>query len=713
MKLHSALNDVKRSRGDDRRFPGERRSTTGRFSGFDDRLVHVAPNGALSDYSYPLSGLVGIDHSRFGLELDDTLYWLDEPGDQRYVGETALVETTHEVDGHTLTQYDLTLGRLHLTHFSLSTDDERDDTDPDATLYACVAFAPEDRVSRIGQLLHGDAVEVHHDREHDFLTAATDIEVTGQIPATFSELLESEPTELPRGEDDGRYEEARLSPITLAEVELSGSDASTTVATLLADSEAGEESRTGALKRARAGAAEHATRDALLEAAQAQAETAFEGVRAATDDAETVDIADPIADLRALRLLRAPTGARIAGPEFDPFYRYSGGYGYTWFRDDAEIAGFLLAADRRAGLGLEQWHRQSAHFYTTSQLADGTWPHRVWPRNGRLAPGWAHGRVEEAADSTDYQADQTASVAAYLATYLRTVDADDEQVRKALVAALDGLDATLADDGLPERVQNAWENMTGRFTHTAATFLEAYAAIARAPIADEHRERARDRARTVYSALDDLWVADRGCYALRLDDGDLDDRLDGSTFALAAAHREFDVLERDQSDTSGTSEHAGGVGVDADRLARLVTHIETTIDGLYRDPEGPLEGVARFEDDPWRVDEQADAKIWSVTTAWGAHAAAEMGALLAAHDHEAASRFDERARELLALVEPGGQLRRDGEYLPEQFFDDGTADSATPLGWPHALRLATAAELATVEQEPASAMNSDCAPVQD
>ncbi|ELY98229.1 glucan 1,4-alpha-glucosidase [Natrialba chahannaoensis JCM 10990] len=712
MKLHSALNDVKRSRGDDRRFPGERRSTTGRFSGFDDRLVHVAPNGALRDYSYPLSGLVGIDHSRFGIELDDTRYWLDEPGDQRYVEETALVETTHEVAGHTLTQYDLTLGRLHLTHVSLSTDGERDATDLEATLHACVAFAPEDRINRIGQLLHGDAVEVHHDREHDFLTAATDIEVTGQVPATFGELLESEPTELPRNEDDGRYEEARLSPITLAEIDLSGPDVSTTVATLLADSEAEDESRTDALERARTGAAEHATRDALLEAARAQSETAFEGVRSAADDGETVDIADPIADLRTLRLLRAPTGARIAGPEFDPFYRYSGGYGYTWFRDDAEIAGFLLAADRCAGLGLEQWHRQSAHVYTTSQLTDGTWPHRVWPRNGRLAPGWAHGRVEEGTDSADYQADQTASVAAYLATYLRTVDADDEQVREALVAALDGLDATLGEDGLPERVQNAWENMTGRFTHTAATFLEAYAAIARAPIADEHRERARERAHTVYSALDDLWVVDRGCYALRLADGDLDERLDGSTFALAAAHREFDVLERERSDADEAGENAG---VDAARLDRLVTHIDTTVDGLYRDPAGPLEGVARFEDDPWRVDDQADAKIWSVTTAWGAHAAAEMGSLLITHDHEAASRFDERARELLALVAPGGKLRRDGEFLPEQFFDDGTADSATPLGWPHALRLATAAELATVNGNDVSAAppKSDHAPVQD
>lgn len=667
MELHGALNDFKRSQGDRHRFPGERRSTTGLFSGLDDRLVHVAPDGSLRDYSYPLSGLAGIERSRFGLEIGDDVHWFDD-GTQRYVEETAVVETAHEVGDLTCLQYDLTVGRLHLTHFVLE-----EETDVDATIHGCYGFAPEGRAGRIGQLCHGDAVEIHHDSERDFLAVSTDVTFTGQVPERFEELLAAEPAEFPRTEDDDRYEEGRLSPITMTEVSLTGTSQSATVATLLtADAD-----RVDSLERVRADAAEHADREAVLEAGRRQAQDRL--------PVDTPGIEGGFADLRALSLLRAPTGARIAGPEFDPFYRYSGGYGYTWFRDDAEIAGFLLAADRRADLGLGEWHAASAHFYAETQLDDGTWPHRVWPHNGRLAPGWAHGRLEEA-DSVDYQADQTASVAAFLATYLREVDDGDERVRETLVAALEGMDATLEPDGLPERVQNAWENMTGRFTHTAATYLEAYAAIARAPVDDDVTMRAREGATAVYEALDELWVPDRGCYGLRLDGEDLDERLDGSTLALAAAHREYDAV----------------AGVDDERLERLVSHVETTLGGLYRDPEGPIEGIARFEGDPWRVRDQGEAKIWTVTTAWGAHAATELHDLLVAHNHDAASAFEDRARQLLELVAPGGSLRRDGEYLPEQLFDDGTPDSATPLGWPHAIRLATASALEPVDiAEPA------------
>ncbi|QLG48168.1 glucan 1,4-alpha-glucosidase [Natrinema halophilum] len=662
MELHGALNDFKRSQGDPRRFPGERRSTTGLFSGLDDRLVHIAPDGSNRDYSYPLSGLAGIERSRFGLEIDGTVSWFDaDDSHQRYVENTAVVETTHSVDGLTCNQYDVTIGRLHLTHFSL---EQAAAADEDLSLHACFEFAPEGRAGRIGQLWHGDAVEVHHATEHDFLAASTDLSVTGQVPERFAELLAAEPADFPRSQTDDRYEEARLSPIVMTELELPGSSPCTTIATLLSD----DGNRTDALERVRTAAADHAESEAILEAGREQAHDQL--------IASSRGIEGGFTDLRALALLRAPTGARMAGPEFDPFYRYSGGYGYTWFRDDAEIARFLLTADLRLGLGLEEWHAKSARFYSETQLADGTWPHRVWPHNGELAPGWAHGRLEEG-ESEEYQADQTASVAAFLATYLSHVDPTDERVRETLVAALNGLDESLDDDGLPGRVQNAWENMTGRFAHTAATFLEAYAAIARAPVGDALTTRARERARDIYTALDDFWVPERGVYGMRVDDGDVDDRLDGSTLALATAHREYDALE----------------SVDDERLDRLVSHVETTLDGLYRDPDGPVKGLARFEGDPWRVREQGAEKIWTVTTAWGAHAAINLSKLLAANGCEEAERFEERGRTLLALVSPGGPLRRPGGFLPEQLFDDGTPDSATPLGWPHAIRFATESAL--------------------
>jgi len=53
MQLRDALDDYKRYRHASKVFPGEDRSTTGRFSGRDGRLVHVHPDGSLRDFGYP------------------------------------------------------------------------------------------------------------------------------------------------------------------------------------------------------------------------------------------------------------------------------------------------------------------------------------------------------------------------------------------------------------------------------------------------------------------------------------------------------------------------------------------------------------------------------------------------------------------------------------------------------------------------------------
>jgi hypothetical protein len=67
MQLRDALTDYKRYADASARFPGERRTTSGRFSGHDGRLVHVAEDGSLRDFSYPLIGLTGIARSRLGV----------------------------------------------------------------------------------------------------------------------------------------------------------------------------------------------------------------------------------------------------------------------------------------------------------------------------------------------------------------------------------------------------------------------------------------------------------------------------------------------------------------------------------------------------------------------------------------------------------------------------------------------------------------------
>ena len=700
MQLRDALDDYKRHAGGGTRFPGERRTVSGRFSGGDGRLVHVGDDGELRDFGYPLTGRTGLVRSRIGLAVGDEVTWLDAADTtQRYVGDTALVETVHETPRATVTRHDVTLGDAHLTRASVEfagADDGDADATPvdpaDASLVVYARFAPDGRDDRVGQLRFDDAVEVYHADEHDFLASATGFaDLRGQLPTTFPELLADDPTDLPRDRDGDRYEEERLSGEVIADVPLD--DGVATVATLLTDG--AETDREAARERLDDLFAEHDDVDALADAAA----DALPSVPESAPARESV-----VADLRVLSLLSAPSGLRIAGPDFDPYYEHSGGYGYTWFRDDAEISGFLLGAADALALDLDDWHARSAEMYVATQRPDGSWPHRVWPRDGALAPGWANARIEDGPD-VDYQADQTGSVVAYLAR-AREAGVDVEGLDSTLVAALAGLDRTLEPDGRPVVCQNAWEDSAGRFAHTAATFLEAYSELGRhgeglavdalddpdavpgaASLPDDLAAHARDRAREVYDALDDLWVPERGCYAVRETlDGGIDDRLDSATLGLAAAHRSFDALG-----AAGDGSGAGGA-VDEERLDRLVSHVETVVDGLSHETDD-IAGLIRYEGDGWRRADQLSEKVWTVSTAWGANACAELAALLAAHDDPRAAEMAARARDLLAHVSPGGTLCEPTTYLPEQYFDDGTADSATPLGWPHAIRLATVALL--------------------
>ena len=147
MRLRTALNEFKRDPSDG----GAADTSTGAFSGRGDRLVHVDPRGQIRDYSYALSGLYGVDRSRFGIETADHTYWFDDLDlvRQHYYRETTLVETEYDAGRFTVHQYDITLGRAHVTHVEL-----RGAVPPEARLVAFLTLAPEGRESRVGRLIH-------------------------------------------------------------------------------------------------------------------------------------------------------------------------------------------------------------------------------------------------------------------------------------------------------------------------------------------------------------------------------------------------------------------------------------------------------------------------------------------------------------------------------------------------------------------------------
>ena len=682
MRLRTALNEYKRDNG---RFPEEFPTRDGAFSGHGDRLVYVGPTGSLRDYSSALSGLYGVDRSRFAIEANGEMRWFDtlDTVRQHYYRETSLVETEYDAGEYTVHQYDLTLGRAHVTHVEL-----RGAIPTDAHLTAFLTFAPEGRETRVGRLIHEgggpngtQAVEVFHRDEHDYVTASTGLDdVRGQIPERFDEMLSDEVFEFPREAVLDRYEDTHLSGdiVVSAPLEPDGRAARTTLVTQLSDHEV--LSREEALSDLTHCALEHASADSIRAAARERAEVYV------PDHVPREDLVR--SDLRALSLLTAPTGAHIAGPEFDPFYAHSGGYGYTWFRDEAEVSRYLLAADDRLDLELTDRLATSAEFFCDAQLADGSWPHRAWAVDGSLAPGWAHSRVENS-KKPEYQADQTASAVTFLANVLERRDEMDPElvgeIRDSIERGVECLDGSLEDDGLPETCQNAWENMVGRFTHTAATFLQAYATVAQAPVTDSLADHAAEQASVVFEGIDRLWDDEYEVYGLRLQGDSLDSRLDSATFSLVDAFAAYDRLE-------SLSETV---------LDQLESHMETALTDLYRETDA-VAGLVRFEDDWWRVAEQDEPKIWSLSTAWGANAAATLAVLLDDYGRpKEADLFLEEATKLYDLLRPDGPFTTAGGYLTEQVFDDGGADSAAPLGWSHAMRLHATALLAEYDALPA------------
>jgi len=693
MRLSTALNEYKRTR--EARFPEECRTISGSFSGHADRLVYVGTDGSLRDYSDSLSGLYGIDRSRLGVVVGDETRWFGEFDTirQHYYRDTRLVETEYDAGAFTVHQYDLTLGRAHVTHVEM-----RGAVPPAAKLAAFVTMSPEGKDSGVGSLIHREAgrtgsqvLEVYHRREHDYVASSTGLdEVHGQRPERLSEVLADTPVSFPRQEPMERRDQTRLTGdfLVTAPLDRSGRSSSTTLVTQLSDHR--EVDRETALADVTACAAGHASADELRKAARERTRVAVPDSTPRSDAVRT--------DMRVIELLSAPSGGRIAAPEFDPFYANSGGYGFVWFRDEASTSRHLLEAEDRLELDVAGMLAESARFLCAQQRPDGTWPHRVWADDGTLAPGWANANVEGTTDRVEYQADQTATVTAFLATLLREhrgrLEADlQAELREAIGRAVEALEGDIAANDLPTPCQNVWEDAIGQFAHTTATFIDAFAAVARAPMADSVRTRARADAERLLDGLDHLWDGATGAYVMRLAGDSPDHRLDAGALALAGALRNYDAV--------------AGTTLNGHHLTRLADHVGTTLDALFRTPsDSDVAGLVRYEEDRWRTAGQDGEKVWSVTTGLGALAAVHVGVLLNDHGRNGDAYLD-RAADLYELIAEDGPLTTAAGYLAEQAFDDGTLDSAAPLGWSHALRLHATGTLAELNALPTTSSVSE------
>jgi glucoamylase len=359
------------------------------------------------------------------------------------------------------------------------------------------------------------------------------------------------------------------------------------------------------------------------------------------------------------------TGATIAAPEFDPDFAHSGGYGFVWPRDLAYNVLSLLAAGRG------DLARPALRWLAREQAPEGLWLQRYWT-DGSLAPSWGL-----------HQLDETGVVVfAYEAAWRALGDAAlDRELWPSARAAGDFLCGFLdPDSGLPLPSVDLWEQTDGQHSYSAAATYGGLAACA--AMAARHEPvleaRYREAAAQVRSAIDaHLWSEEHGRYLRsrwvgRSDElGDeppaiFERRLRYPTRAVRSVDRED---ARVDSSLLGLSWPFRAVDPGSPRMRATVAAVERELqlaDG----------GVLRHEGDDY-----AGGNAWLISTLWLGLAQRQAG------DDAGWRRALEYA---LARQTPLG-------LLPEQVSESGDPAWVVPLGWSHAmLVLAARPELAAV-----------------
>ncbi|MCP4245866.1 MAG: hypothetical protein GY778_02350 [bacterium] len=156
-------------------------------------------------------------------------------------------------------------------------------------------------------------------------------------------------------------------------------------------------------------------------------------------------------------------GTFIAAPEFDPYYAFSGGYGYCWPRDAA------VSAMTAARIGFPEMAQAFFDWSIRTQLDDGHWYQRYWT-GGEEAPSWC---VRE----HEIQLDQTCAVLHAAGLYADMLGDDRDRFvqrfRPSAKRAAEAIIRHLGDDGLHRQAADLWECCWGSFAYTQAAVIAA------------------------------------------------------------------------------------------------------------------------------------------------------------------------------------------------------------------------------------------------
>jgi len=380
-------------------------------------------------------------------------------------------------------------------------------------------------------------------------------------------------------------------------------------------------------------------------------------------------------------LISKKTGMPIAAPEYeDPFNPYvsSGGYAYCWFRDALKkLQNFPDFFEKF----LETFLRKKYEIV----------PHRVWAFDGSLAPGWANGHLTYT--PWNYQSDQLATFVTVLANYLNIYQQIEEKKIKLFIKLLERLLERSYKNGIPLICQNCWEDHIGIFSSTTGNYLQAF--LSSEKVLEELGfsklySKIKKRRKRLLNDLKIFWK--NGAFRFYLNfpkeiycnvstlqelskidykKGKLIKELDSATFELIKGLINYDINKFAEKILSHLEKAAPSLMLREKPFKFL---------GLWK-KTNKIEGLIRYQKDVWRRNPgKYPEKVWSVSTLEGAETF-----LLASKkffelgDKDLAKDLFKRGYYLFSLFSKQ-------PLLAEQYYDDGTPDSAIPLGWSHAQR---------------------------
>ncbi len=341
-------------------------------------------------------------------------------------------------------------------------------------------------------------------------------------------------------------------------------------------------------------------------------------------------------------------GAFLAAPEFDPTFEHSGGYGYCWPRDAAEV---VLALE---AVGIPEMGLRFLEWAKAVQNEDGSWEQRYW-LNGERGPAWC--TVEGS-----IQIDQ---VGAMLLTMERLISAipssDQEQVLKrfwpSAKKVADYLSRSLDPAvGLHRPGCDLWETSRGSFAHSNAAVwagLRAGAALGIAAGDSLAAEQWRKQSVLVKnSVLQRLWT---GTYFARglNPSGEVDAVVDSSILGLVDPFQMLNLEDEHEREMVQSSAET------------IIRHLSIDIDGK--------KGIGRFEGDQY-----LGGSAGGVNTLWLARVLLRLALSHQETDRARAKEYEEQALQYIRAVTPRATA---AGMLPELIGGPGSSHWAAPHGW--------------------------------